>query len=151
MAKNIKTVSAKKTIASVELTRGQKAAATKAAKRAAEIAAAEIEAKRIASLTPGQRAMETKRANGSDLSAIALKAVATRRANQEAKAQIAKLAEMAQAESDKATRLSAIAHKAVATRRANAEKRNGETTPATPANGNAALIATLTKLIATLA
>lgn len=136
----------------VELTRGQKAAATKLAKRNAEIAAAEMEAARIASMTPGQRAMETKRNNGADLSAIALKAVATRRANQEAKAQIAALAESAKAESEKAERLSAIAHKAVATRRANAEKRNGTTSapaPSAPATSAPAGF-TIAQLVAAL-
>ena len=135
----------------VELTRGQKAAATKLAKRNAEIAAAEMESARIAALTPAQRAMETKRNNGADLSAIALKAVATRRANQEAKAEMARLAELAKEESDKAERLSAIAHKAVATRRANAEKRNGTPatgTPATPATGTPGF--TIAQLIAAL-
>src|SRR4051812_23647611 len=102
MAKNIKFAPATRTTRIVELTRGQKAAATKAAKRNAEIAAAELENARIASLTPAQRAMETKRQNGADLSAIALKAAATRRANLEAKAEQARLSEMASAERAKA-------------------------------------------------
>jgi hypothetical protein len=150
-----------KTTRTVELTRGQKAAATKLAKREAAILAAQIEAERIASLTPGQKAAETKRNNGANLSAIALKAVATRRANQEAQAQMAILAESAQAERDNAERLSAIAHKAVATRRANMEARNGGTVPVTsvpvtsvpvqPEKSRNALVAALQAIIATLA
>jgi hypothetical protein len=59
-----------------------KAAATRKANAAAKIEAARVEAARVAALTPGQKAMETKRANG-NLSEIALKAAATRRANRE--------------------------------------------------------------------
>jgi hypothetical protein len=159
MTNTKKTTRANRTSAKVELTRGQKAAATKAAKREAAILAAQIEAERIASLTPGQKAMETKRQNGANLSAIALKAAATRRANQEAAAEMAALAESAQAERDNAARLSAIAHKAVATRRANMIARNGGTASVTPASvtpvnqpkGNNALVAALQAIIATLA
>jgi hypothetical protein len=146
MAKFTKTTRSIRTPAIVELTRGQKAAATKAAKRNAEMLAAKIEADRIASLTPAQRAMETKRNNGADLSAIANKAVATRRANQEAARVNAELAKAAQEYEDHKARLSAIAHKAVATRNANRAARTG--TPATPATGTANF--TIAQLVAAL-
>lgn len=159
MTKNTKTTRAIRNTGKVELSRGQKAAATKAAKRAAEILAAEQEAARIASLSPAQKAMETKRANGSDLSAIALKAVQTRRDNAAARAELARLAEIESAKAEKAARLSEIAHRAVATRRANQIARNGGTTLAIPAKtgdvtlprDNAALVNLLKTVLASLA
>ncbi len=48
-------------------------------------------------LTPGQKAARTKRLNGLDLSAVALKAVATRRANVRKAAKLAKAAKAARA------------------------------------------------------
>jgi len=152
MTKSIKTARTIRTAAKVELTRGQKAAATKLAKRNAEIAAAEMEAARIASLTPAQRAMETKRNNGADLSAIANKAVATRRANQETARKLAEMAKAEQEYADHKARLSAIANKAVATRRANAEKRNGgPSAPATSAPATSAPAGfTIAQLVAAL-
>jgi hypothetical protein len=60
--------------------RARKAVETRKANLAAAAVAAELEAKRIASLTPGQKAAETKRANGTH-NAAALKAAATKRAN----------------------------------------------------------------------
>jgi len=66
----------------------------------------------IVILTPGQKAAATKRANGLDLSAVAQKAVQTRRDNVIAATVFAEM-------SAKKARLSEIANRAVATRRAN--------------------------------
>jgi hypothetical protein len=85
--------------------------ATVATAKVARVRTAKVSAP-IVILTAGQKAMATKVASGMDLSAVALKAAATRRANIAAR-------ELATAQAERAERLTAIALKAVATRRAN--------------------------------
>jgi hypothetical protein len=66
-----------------------KAAATRKANKLATEAKAAAERKAYESMTPGQKAKYTKMHNGLDLSVVANKAVATRRANEASRIAVA--------------------------------------------------------------